>query len=66
VLFESLISQINMNEEKFEAHHGLADSIQCLRCGNNNAMVWNKTDGNCPKCGGKMNHKVTGSIRVKF
>lgn len=66
VLFEGLISQINMNEDTFEAHHGLADDFDCLRCGNKNARVWNKSLGRCPKCDEEMSCEVTGTIRVKF
>lgn len=66
VLFESLISQINMNEETFEAHHDLADAIECLRCGNDTAKGWNVATGKCPKCGGTMKYEVTGTIRIKY
>jgi hypothetical protein len=66
VLFEGLISQINMDEVKFEANHELADEFDCLRCGSKNARVWSKSTGNCPKCVGNMEYEVIGSIRVKF
>lgn len=66
VLFEGLISQIDMDEVKFEATHGLADDFECLRCGNKKAKVWNKRSGKCPKCGEEMSYEVVGIIRVKF
>lgn len=66
MLFESLISQIDMDEVKFEATHGLADEVQCLRCGNLKPGVWNRETGRCPRCGEKMVYEVTGRIRVKF
>lgn len=66
ILFEQLVSQINMNKDYSEASHGLADSIICLRCGGSNNQVWNKTKGICPKCSGKMDYKIEGSITVKF
>ena len=65
-LSEGLISQINMNEDTFEAHHGLANDFECLRCGNKNSKVWNKGDGKCPKCSSKMHYEVVGTIKVKF
>ncbi len=66
VLFEGLISQIDMDEVKFEAGHGLADDFECLRCGNNTAKVWSKADGSCPKCDGEMSYDIIGTLRVKF
>jgi hypothetical protein len=66
VLFEGLISQINMDEDTFDMNRGLADEIECLRCGNKKAKVWNKAIGKCPKCNSEMSYNVIGSIQVKF
>lgn len=66
VLFEGLISQINMNEETFETHHDLAEEVKCLRCGIKDAKVWYMTTGKCPKCGGRMNYQVMGTIKIKY
>lgn len=66
VLFEGLISEIQMDEYKFEAFHALAEDFYCLRCGGKNSKVWNKESGNCPRCCGEMSFEVIGSIRVKF
>lgn len=66
ILFESLISQINMDEVAFEAHHGLADEIICLRCGKANVEVWNRESDSCPKCQGKMCVEIIGNLRVRF
>ncbi len=66
VLFEGLISQIDMDEVKFEATHGLADDFECLNCGGTNSTVWNKEDRACPKCSGKMEIAVIEQIKLKW
>jgi hypothetical protein len=66
VLFEGLISQIQMDELEFEAHHNLADVFECLRCGNKKAKVWNKDTGKCPKCEGEFEYEVIGKVKLKW
>lgn len=66
VLSEGLITQIILEKMDSDAYHDLADDFECLRCGNNKAKVWNKANGNCPKCGGAMEDNVVGQIKLKW
>jgi hypothetical protein len=66
VLFEGLITLIILDKMDSDAYHDLAEDFECLRCGNKNAKVWNKSLGRCPKCHEEMSYEVTGTIRVKF
>jgi len=67
ILFENLISKIKLKEIEFKAYHDLADDLNCMYCGQDNAKVWNKNEGRCPKCGvDKIGYEVRGSIRLKW
>ena len=64
-LFESLISKLCYNEAYDDVYFELEDDFCCLSCGDQNANVWNKDTGKCPKCNEDMQYKVEGIIKVK-
>jgi transcription elongation factor Elf1 len=66
VLFENLISQLEMDEEEIDAIHNLADEFICLQCGKDEARLWSREKGKCPKCGSAMKYRVDGEIRLKY